>query len=55
MDEYDESWDLTGMEEDLTALYSVGLKVLQSDLWPTWYAGNEFEAIRQASLAERED
>ncbi len=55
MDEYDESWDLSGMEEDLTALYSVGLKVLQSDLWPTWYAGNEFEAIRQASLAERED
>jgi Zn-dependent M28 family amino/carboxypeptidase len=55
MDEYDESWDLSGMEEDLMALYSAGLKVLQSDLWPTWYAGNEFEAIRQASLAERED
>ena len=55
MDEYDESWDLSGMEEDIQALYSVGLKIAQSDAWPTWYAGNEFEAIRQASLAERDE
>ncbi len=55
MDEYDDSWDLSGMEEDIQALYSVGLKIAQSDTWPTWYPGNEFEAIRQASLAERED
>lgn len=55
MDEYDASWDLSGMEEDVKALYSVGLKVIQSDIWPSWYPGNEFEAIRKASLAERED
>lgn len=55
MDEYDDAWDLSGMEEDITALYSVGLKIVQSDIWPTWYPGNEFEAIRQASLAEREE
>jgi len=53
MDEYEESWDLSGTEADIKALYSVGLKVAQSDAWPTWYPGNEFEAIRQASLAER--
>lgn len=55
MDEYDENWDLSGMEDDIKALYSVGLKVAQSDTWPTWYPGNEFEAIRQASLAELEE
>ena len=55
MDEYDADWDLSGMEEDIKALYSVGLKIAQSDAWPTWYPGNEFEAIRQASLAEREE
>lgn len=55
MDEYEASWDLSGMEEDVKALYSVGLKVIQSDIWPSWYPGNEFEAIRNASLAERED
>ena len=54
MDEYAEDWDLTGMQEDVTALYSVGLKIAKSDTWPTWYPGNEFEAIRKASLAERE-
>lgn len=55
MDEYEEDWDLSGMEQDIAALYSVGLKIAQSDAWPTWYPGNEFEAIRQASLAEREE
>lgn len=54
MDEYSEDWDLSGMQEDITALYTVGLNIVQSDAWPTWYEGNEFEAIRQASLAERE-
>ncbi|MEO1553236.1 MAG: M28 family metallopeptidase [Pseudomonadota bacterium] len=54
MDEYADDWDLSGMEEDVIALYTVGLKITQSDDWPTWYPGNEFEAIRQASLAERE-
>lgn len=55
MDEFDESWDLSGMEEDIRTLYRVGLKIAQSDEWPTWYPGNEFEAIRQASLAERNE
>ena len=54
-DEYNETWDLSGIQEDVTALYNVGLKIAQSDAWPTWYPGNEFEAIRQASLADRDE
>ena len=54
MDEYSEDWDFSGMQEDVTALYTVGLQIAQSSDWPTWYPGNEFEAIREASLAERE-
>lgn len=54
MDEYADDWDISGMEEDVQALFAVGLKIAQSDMWPTWYPGNEFEAIRKASLAERE-
>ena len=53
MDEYSDDWDLSGMQEDITALYTVGLGIAQSDDWPTWYAGNEFESIRKASLAEK--
>ena len=52
MDEYSEDWNLEGMVEDVTALYEVGLEIINSDEWPTWYEGNEFEAARQASLAE---
>ena len=49
-DEYSDDWDLSGFVEDLEALYTVGLGVAQSDDWPTWYPGNEFEAARKASL-----
>lgn len=52
MDEYSEDWNLEGMVEDVTALYQVGLEIINSDTWPTWYEGNEFEAAREASLAE---
>lgn len=54
MDEYSDDWDLTGMAADITALYTVARDIAQSDDWPTWYPGNEFEAIRKASLAERD-
>ncbi len=50
-DEYSADWDLSGMEEDITALFRVGLELAQSDDWPEWYDGNEFKAIREASLA----
>ncbi len=52
MDEYADSWDLSGFVEDVQALYTVGLTIAQSDDWPTWYPGNEFEAIRKESLGE---
>ncbi len=49
-DEYSEDWDLSGMQQDITALYTIGRDIVDSADWPTWYPGNEFEAIRQASL-----
>lgn len=51
MDEYSDDWDLSGFVEDIQALYAVGLGIANSDEWPTWYEGNEFEAARKASLA----
>ena len=53
-DEYSKDWDLSGMEEDITALYTLGRDIAKSSDWPTWYEGNEFEAIRKASLAEKD-
>jgi len=51
MDEYSESWDLSGLVEDISALHQVGLAIAKSGDWPEWYEGNEFEAIREESLA----
>ncbi len=51
MDEYADDWNLSGFVEDVSALHQVGLGIAQSSDWPTWYAGNEFEAIREESLA----
>ena len=52
MDEYSDDWDLEGFKEDVQAFYDVGLQIAQSDEWPTWYPGNEFEAVRKESLSE---
>ena len=52
-DEYSEDWDLSGAEQDINALYAVGLGIANSSDWPQWYDGNEFKAIRQASRGQR--
>ncbi len=51
-DEYANDWDVSGMVQDVGTLYEVSLGILNSDDWPEWYDGNEFKAIRDASLAE---
>ena len=51
MDEYSDDWDLSGFTEDIQALYAVGEGIADSTDWPTWYAGNEFEAARKESVA----
>ncbi len=53
-DEYSADWDLSGMTEDITALYRVGATIANSTDWPTWYEGNEFKAIRDADRAGEE-
>ena len=53
MDEYDRNWDVTGMVADARIWRDVITQVASSDTWPTWYPGNEFEATRQQSLANK--
>ena len=40
----------TGIEQDAKAAYEVATRVANTDNWPAWYKGNEFKAIREASL-----
>ena len=48
-DEFDPNWDLSGLVDDVNVFYALGRKLADSELWPNWYRGNEFRAIRDAS------
>jgi Zn-dependent M28 family amino/carboxypeptidase len=43
-------WDLSGAREDLKVFLAVGYRVAEADKFPEWKPGNEFRAIREASL-----
>jgi Zn-dependent M28 family amino/carboxypeptidase len=53
-DEYDESWNMDGIVEIATILRDVGKQLAYTDIRPNWYEGNEFRALRDAQLAERD-
>jgi Zn-dependent M28 family amino/carboxypeptidase len=52
-DEIQDDWDVDAAIEDLNVFYRIGHHVANSSEWPEWYEGNEFRAIREASLAEK--
>ncbi len=45
-DEWRADWDLTGVVDDMNALYRLGDKLADGNDWPNWHPGNEFRAIR---------
>ena len=49
-DNYDPNWDLSGVIEDVQALYAVGKRLADETTWPQWAADSEFRAAREASL-----
>jgi Zn-dependent M28 family amino/carboxypeptidase len=49
-DEYDANWDLSGVIEDVQALYAVGKRLADESTFPQWAADSEFRAAREASL-----
>ncbi len=53
-DEYDGTWDVSGMVADGQVMNRVILDVANSDDWPNWYEGNEFRALRDAMMEETE-
>lgn len=53
-DEWTPDWRMDAAAVDVDLLYAVGRDLADSDQWPEWSAGSEFEAARKASAAERE-
>ncbi len=52
-DEFDESWDLTGIVQDGGLLVDLGRKLANSTEWPTWKDGSEFKQTRDATASQR--
>lgn len=48
-DEFDESWDWSGVMSDLKLYYRVGRMLAMTDAWPNWNDGDEFRAVRDKS------
>ncbi|MFM9934770.1 MAG: M28 family peptidase [Novosphingobium sp.] len=51
-DQYQESWDMSGMKQDVTLFYRIGRKLANGTTWPNWHPGDEFRAARDKSRAE---
>lgn len=49
-DEYEDWWDLTGIEADARLLFRVGWQIANTDVYPQWNDGSEFKAIRDAQF-----
>ncbi len=52
-DEYDESWNLEGLEQNINTIFSISLQLANSNSWPNWYENNEFRAIRDLQLSKK--
>tara|TARA_A100000164_G_scaffold378549_1_gene420427 strand:+ start:614 stop:2257 length:1644 start_codon:yes stop_codon:yes gene_type:complete len=48
-DEYDENWNLDGLNQSIDVIFNISNKLANSSQWPNWYEGNEFKAIRDLS------
>jgi Zn-dependent M28 family amino/carboxypeptidase len=54
-DEYDNSWDLSGIDQVTEILFEMGYNLADSSDWPNWYDGNEFRALRDEQRAGVDD
>jgi Zn-dependent M28 family amino/carboxypeptidase len=54
-DEFDLTWNLDGMLEDVQLAFYAGLDVANADQMPAWKPGDEFEAARHAALLQLGD
>jgi len=49
-DEYSDTWDWSGIAEDVTIYYKLGRMLAMTTDWPNWHKDDEFRAVRDKSL-----
>ena len=50
-DQFDPSWDLTGIAQDAQLYFRVGQRRASETTFPNWKEGSEFKATREKSRA----
>ena len=50
-DEFSESWNWSGVQQDVELIYVLGRMLAQGKDWPNWHEGDEFRRIRDESRA----
>lgn len=51
-DEFDNSWDVSGIRNTTEILFELGYGMANSQDWPNWYEGTEFRALRDDMRGE---
>jgi Zn-dependent M28 family amino/carboxypeptidase len=51
-DVFDPNWDYSGILEDTQALYELGQKLSEDNVWPKWYADSPFGTKRASSMSK---
>jgi Zn-dependent M28 family amino/carboxypeptidase len=52
-DEFDASWDLSGLTQEVGLFYEMGRRLANSDVWPAWKEGAEFKLERDKTQSMR--
>ncbi len=52
-DEYDNSWNLDGLNQSIDAIFNISNELANNSEWPNWYEGNEFKSIRDLSRSAK--
>lgn len=53
-DEYNDTWDLSGIKQTSEILYELGYNLANSNMWPNWYEGTEFRSLRTKMMNSEE-
>lgn len=53
-DEYDNSWDLSGIEATTEILFELGYGIANEEGWVNWYDGAEFRALRDEMMKKNQ-
>ena len=52
-DEWQPTWDFTGMAQDVQLMHNLGRDLANSRTWPDWSPDSEFRAVRDRTANER--